>query len=101
LCELFPATPVILRQAVFNGNDGVTITETGQLPDHFSGVEAAAAKMIGAVTVELRAGNIQGQSNLFTGAVTGLFNGFHQQGQGPVVIRQVRGKAPFIPHRQR
>ena len=70
LGQLLPAVPVVLGQAVLDGDDRVAVDQSAVEVDHLGGGAGAAlaAKLVLAVLVELGGGAVQGEADVLARA---------------------------------
>ncbi len=96
----FPASPVGLVHAVFDGDDRVALGQASQVVSKTGRIEylAFASQIVVAVFVELAGSAVQCQSNVITQGIASIGNGFGDGSQRIFVGRQVRRKATFITH---
>src|SRR5690606_19856299 len=94
----FPACPVGLVHAIFDGNDRVALAQVGQVIGETGGVEllAFAGQVVGAIFVEFAGGAVQSQGHVATQRVAGNGDSFGDGRQGIFVGRQVRREATFV-----
>ncbi len=99
------ALPIVLIQAVLDGDDGILAHPLGIELDQLVGGE----KLIGigfpelvtlatALVEEFAGCAVQGDGHLLAGPVAGLFDSLHDELQGFLVV-QVGSEAAFVAHR--
>ena len=100
--EHLPALPVVLGHAVFDGDDGVFLNETGVHFHHLFGGhgDAPLGQMIASVLLAEPVGDraVDGQHEVLAGLVTRLLDGGDQGLQGVFVAVQVGGVAALVAH---
>ena len=96
----FPACPVVLAHAIFDGDDRVVVGQGFQVVGKLLGAQCQAfgGQVVLAVFVELAGSAVQGQHHVLAGYITGGVDGFQNQLDGFFVAGQVRGKAAFVAH---
>ena len=96
----FPAGPVGLVHAVFDGDDRVTLGQARQVVGKTFGAEylAFASQIVLTVLEELAGSAVQGQGHVFTQLVTSVGDGFGNSSQSIFVGGQVRRETTFVTH---
>ena len=96
----FPAGPVGLVHAVFDGDDRITLGQARQVVGETFTAEylAFAGQVVLTVLVELARCTVQRQGHVVTQLVAGVGNGFSDGSQSVFVGGQVRCEAAFVTH---
>ena len=96
----FPASPVGLVHAVFDGDDRVALGQAGQVVGKAFGAEylAFAGQVVLTVLEELGGSAVQSQSDVGAQLVAGVGHGLGDGGQGIFVGSQVRREAALVTH---
>ena len=102
LGEPDPALPVLLGEAVLDGDDGVPLDELSPVLDHLVGRERAplAPELVEAIlpVVELGGRGVHGEHEVLAGLEAGRLDGLHQVDEGFGVGLEIRREAALIPH---
>ena len=89
--EALPAVPVVLGEAVFDGDDREVVDQLLVERDQVVGREARRGprrEVVGAVLVELGRGGVQREGDLLAGLVAGLLDGLDDELESrPVRLR--------------
>src|SRR2546421_12699538 len=84
LTQQLPAVPVVFRQAIFEGDDGIFRDPLFVEVYHLTGSEGTSLsrQYILAIVVELASCRVHAQENIYTGLVTCCFDGCNDDFQG-------------------
>ena len=97
-----PAVPVLLGEAVLDGDDGVAVDELLPVVDHLVGRQAPALALqlvqAGLLVIELARGGVHRKREVATRLEARLAHGAHQVLKGLGVRLQVGGKAALVAH---
>ncbi len=98
--QLLPAVPIVLGQAVLNGDNRIFAQQILVVVNHLGGSHhfALAGQVVLTVLVHLTSRHVQSQAHVHAGLVAGLFNSLHNHLQGLLVGAQVGGKAALVAH---
>ena len=98
-----PAIPVILIEAILHRDNGKAPQQLIVIVHQLGGIKTTVLRLeeIGFLffVVESTGCGINGDKDLFTWLVTGLFYSHHQQLKGLIVGLQIRAVASLVPHR--
>ena len=97
-----PAFPVVLGQAVFDGDDRVLVDPRLPEGDHLLAGELLAflaqVVLLGLFVVQFGGGRVEGDADLLAGLVAGLLDGFQDHFDGLVVGLEGRGVTALVAH---
>src|SRR3990167_4309602 len=96
----FPASPVRFVHTVFDGDDRITLGQTGQVIGKTFGAEhfAFTGQVVLAIFEELAGGAVQSQGHVSAKFVASIGHGFSDGRQGVFVRGQVRCKTTFVTY---
>ena len=97
-----PAVPVLLGEAVLDGDDGVAVDELLPVVDHLVGRQAPALALqlvqAGLLVIELARGGVHRKREVAARLEARLAHGTHQVLEGLGIRLQVGGKAALVAH---
>ena len=100
--ELTPAVPVLLGQAVLDGDDGVGRDKLVPVVDHLRAGERVALALedvgAGCGVIELARGGIHGKDEVLARLEASLLDGLHEVLEGLGVGLEVGGKAALVAY---
>ncbi len=94
--EGFESVPIVFSEGIFDGDDRVALAEVDVIGDSFGGVDLFLIEVVFAIFEERACGGIECEADIFSGLVSGIFDGLEDEFQGFFVVGEVGSEAAFV-----